>query len=108
MRIVWLSHFIPYPPKGGNLQRSHYLLKEAARRHEVHLVTLNQRANLATEEEQQAAIAALSPGLASIKTFPIPADSSRTRWSMLVASSFFRSRPYATSWMHSDGMLATL
>jgi sugar transferase (PEP-CTERM/EpsH1 system associated) len=40
MRILWLSHFVPYPPKGGCFQRSYNLMKEAAKKHEVHLVTL--------------------------------------------------------------------
>ena len=44
--ILWLSHFLPYPAKGGALQRSHHLLRAAAQRHAVHLVTLNQRAIL--------------------------------------------------------------
>ena len=35
MRLLWLGHFLPYPPQGGNLQRSYHLLREAAGRHEV-------------------------------------------------------------------------
>lgn len=41
MRILWLSHLIPYPPRGGNLQRSFNLIRQAARSHEVSLVALN-------------------------------------------------------------------
>ena len=41
-RILWLSHFVPYPPKGGLLQRSHNLLREVAEGHEVDLVAFNQ------------------------------------------------------------------
>jgi polysaccharide biosynthesis protein PslH len=42
MRILWLSHLIPFPPKGGVLQRSYYLLKELARYNEVDLLAFNQ------------------------------------------------------------------
>lgn len=44
MKVLWLSHFVPWPPAGmGMLQRSHNLLREAARRDEIHLVALNDR-----------------------------------------------------------------
>lgn len=42
MRVLWLSHLIPYPPKGGVLQRAYHLLHEVARYHEVDLVAFNQ------------------------------------------------------------------
>ena len=41
MKVLWLSHFVPYPPRGhGALQRSHNLLKAASTRHEVHFLAL--------------------------------------------------------------------
>lgn len=43
MRVVWLSHFIPYPPRGGNAQRSYNLIRQAAKSFEVSLVALNVR-----------------------------------------------------------------
>lgn len=39
-RILWLSHFIPYPPKGGMLLRSYNLLKQTAAENSVTLVAL--------------------------------------------------------------------
>src|SRR5437773_1994312 len=98
MRLLWLGHFLPFPPQGGNLQRSHHLLKEAAGRHEVHLVALSQRAILSTAEARAEAITALRPLVASLTVFDIPSDASRVRWYMLAATSFFRSTPYAASW----------
>lgn len=41
-KILWLSHLVPYPPKGGVLQRSYNLLKELARYHDVYLLALVQ------------------------------------------------------------------
>jgi len=41
MRLVWFSHFVPYPPKGGNLQRSYNLIRQAANSFEITLVALN-------------------------------------------------------------------
>ena len=48
MNILWISHLIPYPPKGGVLQRSYNLIKEVAKHHNVHLLAFNQRALLTT------------------------------------------------------------
>jgi glycosyltransferase involved in cell wall biosynthesis len=41
MKVVWLSHFIPFPPRGGSRQRSFNLIRHLASRHEVRLVMLN-------------------------------------------------------------------
>jgi len=41
MDLIWLSHFIPYPPRGGAYQRSFNLLREAARRYRVSLFAFN-------------------------------------------------------------------
>ncbi|MDR3764901.1 MAG: glycosyltransferase family 4 protein [Acidobacteriota bacterium] len=41
MKVVWLSHFIPYPVRGGAAQRSYNLIRQAAARYEVTLVAFN-------------------------------------------------------------------
>jgi polysaccharide biosynthesis protein PslH len=41
MKIIWFSHFVPFPPRGGNLQRSFNLIRQASQFHEVHLIALN-------------------------------------------------------------------
>lgn len=43
MRILWLSHIVPYPPKAGVLLRAYYLLKSIAEKHTVDLVAFVQR-----------------------------------------------------------------
>ena len=37
MKILWLSHILPYPPKGGVMQRSYNLIKAIAKENEVYL-----------------------------------------------------------------------
>ena len=41
MKLLWFSHFIPYPPSGGAHQRSFNLLRHASRRYETTLVAFN-------------------------------------------------------------------
>jgi glycosyltransferase involved in cell wall biosynthesis len=48
MRVLWLSHVVPYPPKAGVLLRAYYLLKSLAAHHEVDLVAFVQRPMLKT------------------------------------------------------------
>jgi glycosyltransferase involved in cell wall biosynthesis len=60
MKILWISHFVPYPPKGGSLQRSFNLFKECSKHHETALVALNQSALLDTDKKIQDAINSLS------------------------------------------------
>jgi glycosyltransferase involved in cell wall biosynthesis len=104
MRILWLSHFLPYPPKGGLLQRSHYLLREAARRHPVTLVALNQRGLLSTSDAVEDAVAALRPLVEDLAWFEIPADRSRLRWGLTAAASYFRRDPFDINWLESRAM----
>lgn len=42
MKLLWLSHLIPYPPKGGVLQRTYNMINEVSKYHEITLVAFNQ------------------------------------------------------------------
>ncbi|MCB1625306.1 MAG: glycosyltransferase [Pseudomonadales bacterium] len=48
MRILWVSHVVPYPPKAGVLLRAYYLLRAVAADHEVDLAAFVQRSLMAT------------------------------------------------------------
>lgn len=48
MKVLWLSHLIPYPPKGGVLQRTFNMIREVSRYHDVTLVAFNQSGFLAS------------------------------------------------------------
>jgi len=104
MKILWLSHFLPYPPKGGALQRSHNLLRQAARRHEVHLVSLNQRRNLPTADAVGEAVDFLKNLCKRVEVFPIPSDAAQWRWVMMTMASYLRSSPYDVNWLKCKAM----
>ena len=42
-KILWASHFAPYPPKGGALQRSFNLIKQLSKEFDVTLISLVQK-----------------------------------------------------------------
>ena len=67
MRLLWLTHFVPYPATGhGALQRTHHLLRVAAERHEVHLVALSRPEHAAEWAEARAALGAWCASVAII------------------------------------------
>ena len=41
MKLVWLSHFIPFPPRGGSSQRSFNLIRHIASKYETLLFAIN-------------------------------------------------------------------
>lgn len=107
MRVLWLSHVVPWPPKTGMLQRSHNLVRQVARRHELHVAALHQR-SLLPAAQLGAALAELEALGARVHVEPLPSDASRLRWAALTAASFFRRAPYDVNWRHSRGLARTL
>jgi glycosyltransferase involved in cell wall biosynthesis len=101
MKILWLSHFVPYPPRGGALQRSHHLLRQAAGRHEVDLLTLNQGAILPTEAAVAEAREALRPFLRDIEIHPIPSEGTRWRRHLMAGFAYLSADPYGVCWFQS-------
>lgn len=45
-KILWLSHFLPYPPKGGAQIRSFNLIKELSKYHDVYLFCVADKSKL--------------------------------------------------------------
>jgi glycosyltransferase involved in cell wall biosynthesis len=108
MKVLWLSHFLPYPPKGGALQRSHNLLRQIAGPHEVHLVSLNQGKNLPTQIAIEKAIGFLKGICKRVEVFPIPSDAAKWRWATMTMASYLRSSPYDVNWLMNRDMLIFL
>jgi polysaccharide biosynthesis protein PslH len=43
LKVLWLSHFVPYPPKGGAFQRSYNLIRGAGAAHDLHLLAVRHK-----------------------------------------------------------------
>lgn len=108
MRVLWLSHLVPYPPVSGALQRSFHLLSGVAARHEVTLLAFNQRKLLGTEEAVTAARAALEAICRRVVVHPIPADRSRLARARLVGRALLSSSPYVARWLDLSAYRADL
>lgn len=106
MKLLWLSHFAPYPATGhGALQRSHHLLRQAASRHEVHLVSLSQPGTVAAAALAEAE-RALGEIAASARLFPLPADPRGVHRGRAVARSLAGRQSYWDEWLWSAPMAA--
>ena len=92
MKILWLSHFIPYPPRGGSRQRSFSLIRHISAKYDTHLVALNMQG----ENPGRAAEYAneLRKHCASVEIWEPPYRWRGARWWAQLAFSPFYRQPY--------------
>ena len=106
MNVLWLSHLVPYPPKGGVLQRSYNLVRELARHHDVSLLAFVQgeplRASFGNlEEGLVAANSALSEFCSHVAFVPIPCEQRTWGRHRLALRSLVSADPYTINWLKS-------
>lgn len=104
MNILWLSHLVPYPPKGGVLQRSFNLIKEVSKRHNLHVLAFNQKALLSSTESLQFAVKELSRVCKSIEAFPIPSEERKYGRYQLYLKCLFARSSFSSVWLLSKDM----
>ena len=108
MRVLWLSHFVPWPATGlGMLQRSHALLREASRRFEIHLVALN-HAGLLESDRVEEARSELSGFCAAVDVFARRGGESQPVRTARLLRSAVGSTPYDVQWMACPPLSAFL
>jgi glycosyltransferase involved in cell wall biosynthesis len=105
VKILWLSHLIPYPPKGGVLQRSFHLINELAKYHQVDLLAFNQRGLIAplypsVEQGLTEAARVLGSICHRHQFFEIPAEIQRGGKYWLALRSLITA-PYNINWLRS-------
>jgi len=106
VKILWLSHLVPYPPKGGVLQRSYNLVRELAKYHEVDLLAFNQKPMMLLHYPDIAtgladARAHLGEFCRRIEVLELPVDKSPYGRHWIALKSLF-TRPYNINWLVSD------
>jgi glycosyltransferase involved in cell wall biosynthesis len=113
MKILWLSHVLPYPPKAGVLLRSYHLLRGLSKGNEVDVIAFNQPAlmrSIVPDEQKgrEDAVRKLSEFCAIRGVYSIPSDVSvwRRRW--LVVKGFFGENGYTIDWLQSSEFAAAV
>ena len=104
MNILWISHLIPYPPKGGVVQRSYNLIREVAKEHSVYLIALNQWASLPTNDDVRQAVQHLQKFCKEVEVADIVASSNQFSYYILAFSSLFSVLPFKVRWLKSKKM----
>lgn len=113
MRILWLSHMVPYPPKAGLIQRSYHLLRELARQHQVTLLALNQRSLMSMFYPQLSegvleSRTALEHLCTRVEIIDLPYEYSRYGKARLAATSLFSSNPFSVRRFESSAYASAL
>jgi len=108
MKILWLSHLLPFPPQGGGvLQRSANLLKAVAGEHEVTLLAFNQKDVLQIYDPDlnislPAALNAMEDICHKVYVIGINSDSQFLGKIRLALMSLFSRQPYSIRWLTSS------
>jgi len=97
MRILWLSHLLPYPPKGGVQQRSYNLIRELARHHDVDVVAFYQAAHHRDAQALREAVDHMGGFCRLRAVLPLPVDGARWRKPLLALQSLW-GEPYTVRW----------
>jgi glycosyltransferase involved in cell wall biosynthesis len=101
MKILLITHLVPYPPKGGVTLRNYNLLKETATHHEIYMVTFYQRVHHKDDESLQEGIEEIRKLCHHLEVFRIPTDYSRLGWYRLLFFNLFSPTPYS-AWRYAS------
>jgi polysaccharide biosynthesis protein PslH len=104
MKILWLSHFVPYPPKGGCFQRSYNLLKEAAKNHDIHLVALRHKASTHPVSETEKARTELERFCRQVRIIDVSSRNSGISLQVLAIKSLLQGKPFSVNLFRFDEM----
>lgn len=92
MKLLWFSHFIPYPPRGGPHQRSYNLLRHASKLYETTFVAFNLPGY--THRQLSECEAELRNYCANVEFWEMPTAWKGSRWWARLALSPLDRLPY--------------
>ena len=107
MRILWLSHLVPYPPKGGVQQRSYNLIRELSRHHQVDVVAFHQAAHHASAVALAEAVEHMNRFCRLRAVLPLPVDGGRWRKPLMALRSLW-GHPYTVRWTQCASYAAAI
>jgi len=99
MKILLISHILPYPPKGGCPQRNFNLLKECSSGNEIDLLAFYRQSHQQNEEELNKAISEMKRYCRNVEVFPIAAERNKLIWYLLLLFNLFSPLPYSV-WLY--------
>ena len=102
MYILWISHLLPYPPKGGVMQRSFNILRELCRYNDVDFLTLYQADHhIISGNSLEMGKKEISRFCNLLGVYPIPSDHSKFRRIFNLTAGLITKDPYMVWWLKS-------
>jgi glycosyltransferase involved in cell wall biosynthesis len=95
MKILLITHLLPYPPRGGCSLRNFNLIRQASRKHDIHLLTFFQRAHLSESSDIELNAGEMRKYCSRVEVFEIPIDSNPIGWYALLAANLISPTPYS-------------
>lgn len=102
LKILWISHFLPYPPRGGSLIRSFYLLQQLSRYHDIDLISFsNKKLVEAYYSSYEIGLKEIGNALSEIcnikKIFTLPHRKSHTK--LIAMTALILGKSYTERWL---------
>ncbi len=108
MKILLVTHLIPYPPTGGVALRNYNLLKETSANNEVFLLTFYQRAHHKDQAAVERGIEGIRELCKHLEVFEIPTDRNKPAWYLLLLANLFSLSPYSPWRYYSAKMVKAI
>jgi glycosyltransferase involved in cell wall biosynthesis len=99
LRVLWVGHFVPWPPRGGAPQRSFNLLREASAAVQLHFAGASLRGHQPSTAAVDGARRALEEFCASVRILALPWRSSRAGKLAAVTRCLLTGRSYSDTWL---------
>jgi glycosyltransferase involved in cell wall biosynthesis len=103
-KILWLSHFVPYPPKGGCFQRSYNLIKEISSKNDLYLIALKHKDSTHPDFDISIAKSELGKLCREVIIIDISSSTSGTALYATAIKSLFTTTPMSVNMFKSQEM----
>lgn len=107
-RVLWLSHFVPYPPHSGSRIRSYHLLRELAAEFDVELFMIDPRPPTFPGLDVEGELRALRAMLARVERFASVRERAVSRRGWLALRSLVDGLPVTTRLLENPELASRL
>ena len=104
MKILFISHLLPFPLRTGAALRNHGELKELSKNNEVDILSFSQKVLIPDDELLQQSIAATRKICRRLEVLSIPTDCSKWSWYGLLLLNLCSLTPYSVWRFYSRKM----
>lgn len=104
MKILLITHLLPYPPTGGCSLRNFNLIKECSKNNDLYLITFYRKIHLKGDTSLEKAIDKMKEYCKEVHVFEIPSERSKLLWYILLIFNSFTPTPYS-AWIYKSSKM---